>query len=290
MVLSDLQLDDLPILVFEEMIEGINVLKKDVTGGTPTDDTGGIVGDNRIKAIRCVHLVRSSEKQVYTVRHLHCTPHYSIPPNTLSAFILSLDKLGLRYRVYEHNRSYIGGAYFLNVWNSGTDEFAPIHGFVDDLCLPKLYSSLNKKGHYVKKRNNFQVSCGFTQLNYEEPNSLIDVHEFKPSETKATKQYVDKFVCMSELSKELKLSIACTGSTDLSYCRRQKEFAKQIHPNNCYEGLTVGLYSTAGQLLQMHCDDNNATQPIFDLQIVASQIFVSPKTNEISRSFCAAYG
>ena len=40
----------------------------------------------------------------------------------------------------------------------------------------------------------------------------------------------------------------------------------------------------------MHCNEMNATEPIFNLQIVVSEVFPATASNELSRVFCAAYG
>jgi hypothetical protein len=62
---------DMPCLVFHEMnpVGAVATIK----GKGPT-------------SIKCVHIVHPSERQVYVVRDLHMSPHYSIAGQDLDQF------------------------------------------------------------------------------------------------------------------------------------------------------------------------------------------------------------
>jgi hypothetical protein len=262
MIVNDQQMDGVPILVFEEMKStydggGLTLSLEDrlakATRG-PIDEKGGLAGlPKRLDHIKRVHVVFSSEKQVYIVGDLHRTPHYSILPCQLECFLQSLEVRRLDYNVYHRHRSYVEDGSFIKVYNVGTEEFRGLYSLIQDLRLGEMQAVLNKPPLLVCKRNNYQLSCGYSCQAFQPRSSLANRHECKPALTNATKQHEDKFVIMSRISKKLNLPIACTGKQSSPFNERLAEFAREVHKNNCYEGLTIGMYySTAGQTLRMH--------------------------------------
>ena len=235
---NDQQMDGVPILVFEEMKSsydggGLTLLSEDrlakATSG-PIDEKGALAGlPKRLDHIKRVHVVFSSEKQVYIVGDLHRTPHYSILQCQLECFLQSLEVRRLDYNVYHRHRSYVEECSFIKVYNVFTKEFRGLHSLIKDLRLGEMQAVLNKPPLLVCKRNNYQVSCGYSCQAFQPRSSFANRHESKPALTNATKQHEDKFVIMSRISQKLNLPIACTGKQSSSFNERQADFAREIH-------------------------------------------------------------
>jgi hypothetical protein len=273
-----------PILVFEEMSDAFEPKMLVIT--EPFKFKGRLRCAH-IKQITRVHLVHSSIAQLYAVKGLERTPHYSIPANTLAAFKLSIRRQGLQYSEYLPTCSYVENE-FLKVWNQGTPEFETVLPYMTTLDLENQTSYLMKASFHVKKRNSHAESVGYANQNLVK-TPRIGHHEAYPTLMKGTTKHVRSFVVMSELSRALNLG--STRSLDSLVNRdRQGTFAQMIHVRNCFEGLTFGLYPTSSALLRMYVDAANAPQPDYNIQLVASVVFASPdKVGEYVRSFCAVY-
>ena len=124
MMVNDQQMDGVPILVFEEMksmydggglmLSSVDLLAKATRG--PIEGKGGLAGLPKwLDHIKRVHVVFSSETQVYIVGDLHRTPHYSILPCQLECFLQSLEVRCLDYNVYHRHRSYVEEISFIKV-------------------------------------------------------------------------------------------------------------------------------------------------------------------------------
>ena len=285
---SDDSLDKYSILVFTETKSTFLSNKK---ARTNIGHQGGIHPFHQPEIIR-MHLVYSSFGQLYLAKGLHRHPHFSIKANLKHEFISHLKSQCIDFVEYFRNRSYTTGD-FLCVWNKGTPEFDELDDLFNDLALSHssqfLFEPLSLDKTLNKRKNN-QVSVGYSGMN-QKSDSASGIHEAKPQKNDPnTQRFSTQFVGMSRIARRLKLE-CCEILDSETNAARQDAFAKAIHEENMWEGMTVGAYTdVVDKLLLIHVDDGNATQPGYDAQLVASSAFYDSASKTHKRVFVAVYG
>jgi len=285
---SDDSLDQYSILVFTETKSTFLSNKK---ARTNIGHQGGIHPFHQPEIIR-MHLVHSSFGQLYQAKGLHRHPHFSIKAILKHEFISQLKSQCIEFVEYFRNRSYVTGD-FLRVWNKGTAEFDEIDDLFNSLELIHSSEFLFEPSSLEKtlnKRNNNQVSVGYSGMN-QKSDSAVGIHEAKPQKNdQNTERFVTQFVAMSRIARLLKFE-CCDVFDAETNATRQDAFAKRIHEENMWEGMTVGAYTDVfDKLLLIHLDEGNATQPGYDTQLVASMAFYDSVTESHKRVFVAVYG
>ena len=222
---------------------------------------------SRIEHIECLHLMYcNSPSQVYVVKELHRTPHYTIYPSQLENLlaILRVHKFDVENKVIEYraDRSHVDPDAFLQVYNDSTPEF-------NDISCPFELLNFQHAAEVAAKtdagtRGN-QIRCGGVTH-----QSLTGVHEgtgvSMPRFFARNEDFADSMANMSSLCRALLLD-PDPDPGDLLAMERRQLFAEAIHPANFLEGISFLVY-TAGRsekcsdwatfLTKCHVDDCNA--------------------------------
>lgn len=204
----------------------------------------------------CVnHIIDLCEKQIYFLKNLHITPHYTISTDQVNTFKEKCIYQKMKVQHYQCGMSHFND--FLIIINYNTRHWS---SEVNDLFKNIQFDVLQNMFLTEKRdknRNNYQKSFGFcnqsftayTKKNISQPKLYTNTLEPIIIETME--------LLTAILNKLKKLGYISKDEFDSSY--RNKIFAQQMSLVNCIEGLTVASNDISHKLKD-HVDTKNCAQ------------------------------
>jgi hypothetical protein len=233
-----------PHLVFEEMLDTF-------TPTTKMKYSGGIHKD-RIKHIKCIHVIQPAECQVYWVRKLHVVPHYSIYPSQLKQFKDDLKSHGFdlstQLITYDNDRSYVNPDSLVNVVNFNTLEFDEFKEYFEVLDFE--HAAVCALTEDTCSRGNHQLCGGVTHQSITATHEETGVKQPRFFKSATNSKVAQSMADLTTLASCYKLpsmdkalfeyqNTSKQGRTD-----RRSIFAEMIHKDNCFEGISFILYKS----------------------------------------------
>jgi hypothetical protein len=286
-------LDDAPVTVYEELTSDAFD-----TDGHPLFELsqcqfeGGLF-HSRVKWIKAVHLIHPSHAQLVQAKALHQTCHYSLSQEQLDQFHDHAASQNIPLVHYTRHRSYCGDSHdFIKVWNHGTEEFQAIEALFSELRFDRTAQALSNSYKEEANRGNSQSSFGVSTQNFKVRNNLGTA---VPQFNKDTAEHVDSMLVLSKLSEAINGKIPEEQGTNPQqsapsalvddpghqfgiegFYRRfiqadQSAFAKAIHPECVFEGMTDGGYDHWSRLFA-HVDKHNCRLPHRNRVLIASRV------------------
>jgi hypothetical protein len=295
-------LDNAPVTVYEELSpDAFDKKGQPLFEISQCQFEGGLF-ESRVKWIKAVHLIHPSHAQLVQARALHQTCHYSVPQEQMDEFHQQAATQKVQVVHYDRHKSYCGGSYdFIKVWNHGTDEFDTIEALFTALPFDRTAGARADLYKEEDNRGNSQASFGVSTQNIKVRNNLGTA---VPQFNKDTADHVDSLLILSKLSQTingtdtsgLETSMTTTEVnpaphdnnpelfTSEGFYRRfiyadQSAFAKAIHPECVFEGLTDGGYDHWARLYA-HVDKHNCRLEHRDRVLIASRVVLEKICDE----------
>jgi hypothetical protein len=267
----DYLLDEMPLYIFEEMIDDSYVRKNQ------TSEDGG-ASPARIPYIKRFHILKVKPQQVYICHRLDRTPHYSIHAFELEQFLEHLARQGVNpitsVTVYERDQSYVGTDLFLQVINGDTPEFELVADDFKTIDFRRIIDDCSELP--ASDRGNKQLNGGFSCQDFNHRD--LDTSVAKPGKGKHTDMLTDVLLKLSRMGDTMKLFDKRQLNNHEEERLRSQTFSKMINVSNKLEGVTVGVADSDAKLLTCHLDHHNDPQDGHDTVIVASVVVLDVST------------
>lgn len=217
-----------------------------------------------------VHIIEPNIQQIYTVKNLHITSHYTIHSKNIKALsnVYKQNKY-TAVKLYESDKSYVSTS--VVIINGSTKEWSTqIDLLYTSINFDTMYELVLQNGTFDKNRMNHQISVGFTNLSYTK-YSITDIP--KP-----------KLLRLSHNKDLIKVMDIVTSLCDTLYQHgyfnimpfyekyRNENFGNTISPKNRLEGMTVVWYAGNSHLLKAHLDKNNCSNEGFNIVMGISKL------------------
>ena len=266
-------LDNAPVTAYEELSsDAFDQDGKPLFEISQCQFKGGLF-ESRVKFIKAVHLIYPSHAQLVQAKALHHTCHYSIVQEQMEQFEEHTSCLKVSVIHYERSQSHCGDKNdFIKVWNYRSESFSKIEALFNELRFDHTAHAVSDT-YQEEKRGNSQASFGVSTQNLKVRNNL---GKAVPQFNKGTADHVDSMLVLSKLLEtingltsnqsgpptESPLPTAAAPFPTNGFYHQfiQQEhsaFAKAIHPECKFEGLTNGKYDQWARLYA-HVDKHNS--------------------------------
>ena len=217
-----------------------------------------------------IHIIEPSIQQIYLVKNLHVTSHYTIHTKTIKTLsdVYKRNKY-TTVKLYEPHKSYVSTS--LVIINGFTKEWSTqIDLLYSSINFDTMYELVLQNGTFDKNRMNHQISVGFTNLSYTK-YSITDIPKPKLLRLSHNKDLIKAMDIVTSLCDTL-YKHGYLNIMPFYDKYRNEHFGNTISPKNRLEGMTVVWYPGNAHLLKAHLDKNNCSNEGFNIVIGISKL------------------